>query len=110
MAPARKIKSFQLDTVEVEPIEFELGEEKFSAYGDIPGAVLLDFIRKSGGDSNADTANAILDYLKSSMDEENWARFDKLVRDPKLNIPASTLSEIVGHLIEERASRPTKAS
>lgn len=110
MAAARKIKSFQLNTVEVEPIEFELGEETFSAYGDVPGAVLLDFIAKSGGETSSDTAIAILDYLKSSLDEENWTRFNKLVHDPKLNIGASTLSEIVGFLIEERASRPTKAS
>jgi hypothetical protein len=110
MAPARKIKSFALNTVEVAPIEFELGDETFSAYGDVPGAVLLDFVAKSGGETSADTATAILGYLKASMDEENWARFDKLIHDPKANVSATILSEIVGHLIEERGSRPTEAS
>lgn len=109
MAP-RKLKSFQFDTAETEPIEFELGGETFTAYGETPGAVLLDFAARSGGDSIQDTATAILGYLKSSMDSENWERFDKLIRDPAKNVPTSVLSDVVSFLIEERTSRPSKAS
>lgn len=110
MAAARKIKSFQLDTEEIAPIEFQLGPETFTAHGDVPGAVLLDFIASTGGDSNADTAKGILNYLKSSIVDEDVERFEKTIRDPKLNIKPSKLSEVVGYLIEERASRPTKES
>lgn len=111
----RKIKSFAEpvegeELTETEPIEFDLAGEHFSAYGEVPGAVLLDFVSNSSGEAPAETAKAIMSYLKHSMDEENYKRFNALTHDPKKKIKIETLSEIVGHLIEERSSRPTEAS
>lgn len=110
---ARKIKSFISETEEapVESIEFELIKgETFEAYGEVSGAVTLEFIAATSGDNSADTAKGILDYLKASMDEENYKRFDAIIHSPKHRIKIEKLSDIVGFLIEERASRPTVAS
>lgn len=110
MAARRTVKSFTSakEKTEIEPIPFELEGENFEAYGQVPGAVLLDFIAASSGEDSSGTAGAILDYLKSSMDKENFKRFDKLVRDPEKLIELSVLADIVSHLIEERTSRPTE--
>lgn len=111
----RKIKSFgtpkEGESIEAaEPIVFELAGEEFEAYGDVSGAVLLDFISNYGSDNGSDTAKAILNYLKDSMDAENYKRFQALIRDPKKLIKIETLSEVVGYLMEERSSRPSLAS
>lgn len=108
---ARKIKSFT-STVEkdaVEPISFELEGETFEAYGQVPGAVLLDFIAESTKEDSSGTAGAIIGYLKASMDTATFKRFDKLTRDPSKLIELSVLADIVSFLIEERSdSRPTQ--
>jgi hypothetical protein len=107
----RKIKSFTSaeKTPTVEPIPFELEGETFEAYGQVPGAVLLDFIKASTQEDSSGTAGAIQDYLKSSMDAENFKRFNKLVRDPEKIIQLQVLADIVSYLIEERSdSRPTQ--
>ncbi len=111
----RKVKSFATpvegdDTQVAEPIVFELAGKQLEAYGEVSGAVLLDFISNSGGDVPAETAKAIMSYLKDSMDAENYKQFQAITRDPKKIIKIETLSEIVGYLIEERSSRPTEAS
>jgi len=106
---ARKVKSFTSTAPKdvVEPITFELEGENFEAYGQVPGAVLLDFIAASSQEDSNGTAGAILGYLKSSMDRENFKRFDKLTRDPEKVIQLQVLADIVAYLIEERTSRPT---
>lgn len=109
MSP-RKTKSFTAskEKTVVEPISFELEGETFEAYGQVPGAVLLDFISASSDDSIG-SAGAILGYLKNSMDTKNFRRFDKLTRDPEVLVELSTLADIVAYLIEERSSgRPTE--
>lgn len=108
---ARKTKSFTSSTKKeaVEPIPFELEGETFEAYGQVPGTVLLEFIDASQREDSSGTAGAILGYLKSSMDAKNFRRFDKLTRDPEVLVELSTLADIVGYLIEERAAdRPTE--
>lgn len=113
MAARRTVKSFtskKEDKQKVEPITFELEGETFEAYGDVPGAVLLDFIAASSQEDNTGTATAIQSYLKSSMDKANYKRFDKLTRDPEILIELSTLADIVSYLIEERTNRPTAES
>lgn len=109
MSP-RKTKSFTSSKAKtpVEPITFELEDETFEAYGQVPGAVLLDFISASA-DESIGSAGAILGYLKNSMDAKNFKRFDKLTRDPEVLVELSTLADIVAYLIEERsAGRPTE--
>lgn len=110
---ARKIKSFISETEEapVEPIEFELVKgETFEAYGEVSGAVTLEFIAATSGENSAETAKGLLAYLKASMDEENFKRFDTIIHSPDHKIKIEKLSEIVAYLIEERSSRPTEAS
>jgi hypothetical protein len=110
---ARKIKSFVSETEEtpVEPIEFELVKgETFEAYGEVSGAVTLEFIAATSGETSGETAKGLLAYLKASMDEENYKRFDTIIKSPDHKISIEKLSNIVAFLIEERASRPTEAS
>lgn len=106
---ARKLKSFTSakEKTVVEPIAFELEGENFEAYGQVPGAVLLDFIAASSQEDSNGTAGAIIGYLKSSMDRENFRRFDKVTRDPEKIIELQVLADIVAYLIEERTDRPT---
>lgn len=106
---AGKVKSFTSAKKKApEPIEFELEGETFEAYGQVPGTVLLEFIEASSKEDSSGTAGAILGYLKSSMNKENFAKFDKLTRDPEVLIELNTLADIVKYLIEERAAdRPT---
>lgn len=109
MSP-RKTKSFtsSKDKKIVEPIPFELEGESFEAYGQVPGAVLLDFISASA-DESIGSAGAIQGYLKNSMDAKNYKRFDKLTRDPEILVELTTLADIVAYLIEQRAAdRPTE--
>lgn len=107
----RKTKSFtsSVNKKKVAPISFELLGEEFEAYGQVPGAVLLDFIGSSDENSSA-TARGIADYFKAAMSEKEYKRFDKLSRDPENIIELEVLSEIVSYLIEEQTSRPTEAS
>lgn len=110
---ARKIKSFVSteETKEVEPIEFELIKgQVFEAYGEVSGAVTLEFIAATSSEDTSQVARGILDYLEASMDADNWKRFDKIITSPEHRIKIETLSEIVSFLIEERSSRPTEAS
>lgn len=110
---ARKIKSFAAETeaVELEPITFELikGEE-FECYGDVSGAVTLEFIAATSGDDASEIAKGILAYLEASMDAANWKRFNAIIKSPEHRIPIQTLSNIVSHLVEERSARNTDAS
>lgn len=105
----RKAKSFtsSKEKVVAEPITFELEGQDFEAYGQVPGAVLLDFIAASSQEDSNGTAGAIIGYLKSSMNRENFRRFDKLTRDPEIVIELQVLADIVAYLIEERTDRPT---
>lgn len=111
MAARRSVKTFTTSKegkTKKEPIVFELEGETFEAYGEVPGAVLLDFIAKSSTEDSAGTAEAIQGYLKASMDKASYRRFDKLTRDPEVLIELSTLADIVSYLIEERTDdRPT---
>lgn len=108
----RKTKSFTSlvkKNEDVQPIKFELLEEEFTAYPEVPGAVLLEFIA-SADDNSSSTAKGLLNYLKASMEDEEYKRFDKLIKDPKNIIDISVISEIVSYLIEEQSTRPTEAS
>lgn len=110
---ARKIKSFIAETAKApaEPIIFELVEgETFEAYGDVSGATTLEFIAATSSENSGDQARGLLAYLKASMDEENFKRFDAIIKSPDHKISIETLSNIVAFLIEERSSRPTEAS
>lgn len=108
---AGKIKSFTTkNATKAEPIEFELEGETFEAYGEVPGAVLLDFIAAATKEDGGNTAAAIMGYLKSSMNKENYKRFDALTRDPEKVIQLQTLSDIVSYLVEERTNRPLESS
>ena len=96
--------------VKAPAIKFELEGVELEAHGEVPGAVLLEFIGAAGSDDATDTASAIMSYLHHSMNAENRKKFDKIIHDPEIMVEMELLSEIVSYLIEERTSRPTEAS
>lgn len=91
-----------------EPLGFELNGEEFTCHAAIPGAVMIDFIRRADSDSMGNSAEALFSFLKSSMDESEYERFNKLINDPEVIIDISLIGEIVSYLIEEYGERPTK--
>lgn len=95
---------------EVEPLEFVLHGETFNCRPLLQGAVILDFLSAGNDETGSGTAAQILGIFPSALYPEDYVRFTALIRDPDRIVDLETLSEIVGYLIEEYTSRPTKAS
>lgn len=93
--------------VAVEPLGFGLNGEEFEVLPDIPGAVLLEFLE---GADTGNGAGSILKFFKDVMSEEEYARFDKVIKDPKVIVKLEDLTDIVKFLAEEYTARPTTAS
>lgn len=112
---ARKTKVFsekktEKDLKKLDKIPFRFRGEDFEAYGDVPGAVTLEFIEFSGSDEGADQAKSIRLYLERSMDKASYKRFKAIAYDPEQEVGIPELNEIVLYLIQERAERFTEAS
>lgn len=108
MAAARASKkSFTSKNKKTEPIVFDIDGTEFTALPSVIGAILLDYIEETADMNNA---QSIREYLKLSMTEEEYTRFDEFTRVPENDIDLETLSDIMGFLIEAQTSRPTSAS
>lgn len=112
---ARKTKVFseaktEEDLGALEPITFTFRGVEFEAYGDVPGAVTLEFIEYSGSDESSDQAKSIRLYLERSMDKANYKKLKDIMYDAKQRVGVPELNEIVLYLIQERSERFTEAS
>ncbi len=112
-------KSFKVQEVdEVEPVTFDIEYKKdgskksedFTALPTQPGAVILDFISDADSGDGGRAAGALVDFIETSLVEEDKERFNEIIRDPKINVDIEVLAAICEHLISEYASRPTPAS
>ena len=95
------------ETTAPEPLGFELSGQNFEVFPECPGALLLEFIE------SADTgkgAAALLRFLKSVMEPEEWDRLDAVLKDPKKIVKIEKIAEIVSYLVGEYSGRPTPAS
>ena len=111
MATKSRFKDFGKTTPidEFPPLGFALNGEEFTCRPAMSGASLLDFVRRADSDSGGMAAEAIVDFLSMSMEEDDAARFDAMIKDPDQIVEVETLGEIAGWLVEQYTARPTKA-
>lgn len=89
-----------------EPITFVLGGQGFTCRRNMPAGHLLDLAAVE------DNPAALVAYLKASMADDDWERFDELVHDPDAlgadqPVDVALLGEIVSWIVEEQTGRPT---
>lgn len=96
--------------VEVAALGFDLAGESFEVLPEAPGIVLLEFIEASTSEERGANASALIRFLKSVMEDEEWKRLNTVLHDPKNRIDIKLISEIVAFVIEAYTSRPTEAS
>jgi hypothetical protein len=108
----RQFKVF--DTRKATPLEeseigFVLGETEYVCKPDIQGAVILDFIAaaENGGGG---AAAKLLPFFDKVLSPDDLDKFHTQIDSPDEIIEIETLSDIVGHLIEQYTERPTQAS
>ena len=89
-----------------EPLEFKLYNETFYAVPEIQGAVLLDFIKKSGSEDVAVSATVLIGIIKDVLLDESLVRFEALINSKDRIVKVDKLGEIAGWLIEEYSGVP----
>lgn len=111
MPPKARFKDFgKTQSIEdFPPLSFGLNGEEFACKQAISGALLLDFVRRADSDSGGMAAEAIVEFLGQALTEDDAERFDALIKDPERIVEIETLGEIVGWLVEQYTTRPTKA-
>jgi hypothetical protein len=91
-----------------EPLGFSLNGEEFQCRPALPGAMLLDFVRKADAESGGAAAEAIIQFMEEALEEPDQERFTAMIRDPDIIVEVETLGEIAGWIVEQYTSRPTK--
>lgn len=104
-APAKP----ETETVELEPVTFDIDGVDFTAKNEIQGIVLLDFLEASDGEAVSSVV-AFKKFLKDSMEDEEYTRFDNFLRTHTRKIELEEIANVVAYLVEEYTSRPTQAS
>jgi hypothetical protein len=92
--------------VDAEPVTFDIYDETFTCYSAVQGRTLLRF----GKESQDDPIQAITNFFKVCMPEEEFARFEELLDSEDKIVDAATLGEIAGYLASEYSTRPTERS
>jgi hypothetical protein len=114
----RRHRSFKSKNVEEsEPLTFDIDDETFTCFPEIPGKVLLDIMRPAAI-ADEDTrgvvmAVSVLDFFEKVMEPDEHERLAKRLDDPKRIVDMEQMSEIMSWLIEEYTTsdnegRPTK--
>ena len=100
-------KSFGRPTgVSAEPITFDLHGETFTAIPQIQGTTLMNLMKANDPDIPAASAGLIMDFFPLVLEDESLERFNTLISSKDKIVPAETLAEIVGWLVEEYSGRP----
>lgn len=111
---AQRHRSFSASTAPEEaapqePVTFDIAGETFEAKPEIQGIVLMDFLEASDS-GGVGSVVAFKNFLKDALGDDEYKRFDTHLRTAKENVGVDRIAEVVGHLVEEYTSRPTKAS
>lgn len=109
MSPAAvKTFSFYRETIP-EPIPFVLNGRDFRIQPVISGMQLLQFVAATtqGG---AESAVAVLDFLKAVVLPEDWDAFIEVTSDPRSGLGPEELGELAGWMSEQYTERPTEQS
>lgn len=95
-------------TTAAKELPFVINGEKFSAW-QVPGMVFMDLIGKITEEgSEQEQAAAMFEVFKSTMEEEEFARFAKFARNPRNGVSADVLFDLITKLVEGSQSRPTE--
>jgi hypothetical protein len=92
---------------EQEPLSFKLYDQEFFCKPSLQGKVLLDLVKKSGGEDGAAAAEVISEFFDKVLLADSLAPFNTLLESDKI-VTVETLSEIISWLIEEYTSRPNQ--
>jgi len=90
------------------PLSFKLNDEEFQCKQAMSGAALLDFVRRADSNSGGMAAEAIVDFLNGSLEDDDAVRFEAMIKDPDRIVEVETLGDIAGWLVEQYTARPTK--
>ena len=88
------------------PLTFRLYDETFTAVPSIQGKVLMGLVKDSSVDDPGESAAMILGFFDKVLLPESVVRFNALLDSTDRIVPAETLAEIVGWLVEEYSGRP----
>ena len=93
---------------EVEPLTFALGGEEFECRRAVQGSELLSFVRSTDVEDDAAAAEAVIEFVKGSIVEDDRERFTDMLESDDVVIPLDTLAEIGRWLLETYSARPTQ--
>lgn len=77
-------------------------EQEFTLPGRVPGGVIADLFLGGGG------IEAMLRFLDGLLPPEGKERFNALVHDHDVAVPAPTITEVAFWLVDVYTERPTK--
>lgn len=93
----------------IELPDHEGNTQTFKLNPSLPGKVILDFMfatGSKGSDALAESINTVLD--KAIVDEDK-ARWNEYILEPKNGVTLTTLSEVVGHVTSVLSGNPQAA-
>lgn len=92
----------------IEPLYFELYDERFDCIPELQGALLFDLVGNTTEDNGAAAAASIVGFFEKVLVEESYTRFNDLIRSKDRIVTVETLGDITGWLVEEYTNRPEK--
>jgi hypothetical protein len=93
---------------EFEPLSFTLNGQTFTCRRAISGKHLLDMAAGIDSADAGSSVRVIASFFKTAMDDQEYARFDALLKDPEIIIGSETIADILGWLVSEYSGRPTE--
>ncbi|UDL15883.1 tail assembly chaperone [Microbacterium phage Pumpernickel] len=88
------------------PLTFRLYGEDFHAVPSIQGKTLMGLVAESSAEDPGESAKMVLGFFDKVLLAESLVRFNELIDSKDKIVPAETLAEIVGWLVEEYSGRP----
>lgn len=115
--PAERQRTFTVARTTEEPVTFTITyerrvpgtdddwedeEQEFTLPGRVPGGVIADLFMGGGG------IEAMLRFLDGLLPPEDKERFQALVHDHDVAVPAAMITEVAFWLVDVYTDRPTK--
>lgn len=112
--PAERQRTFSVGRPTEEPVTFTIAyerkvddewveeEQEFTLPGRVPGGVIADLFMGGGG------IEAMLRFLDGLLPPEGKERFQALVHDHDVAVPAAMITEVAFWLVDVYTDRPTR--
>lgn len=94
---------------EAKQLPFSINGEGFTAW-QVPGISFMKLVNKMSSGSEAEQAGLMFDVFRSTMTNEEYARFEEFATNPANGVSAEVLFELISKLVEGSAARPTEQS